>query len=187
MAAHVDILDQPEPLGRSLVGRWLSMSRWSAHSWVYGCVRHRAPHTVGRRQRRRVGSVAVNVVTSIPLPCKQRTDQPGGQRYRIRGAGAAAQGQAEAEASKRPDPDAIPAQEPQRHEAALGQAAARRTSSASKQQDLPNQVYSAAGRPLVTPDVSAWPGGGGVGIGNNSPFGKQFGDYADLLRDKVAQ
>ena len=30
-------------------------------------------------------------------------------------------------------------------------------------------------------------GGGGVGIGNNSPFGTQFGWYADLLRDQVAQ
>jgi len=30
-------------------------------------------------------------------------------------------------------------------------------------------------------------GGGGVGVGNNSPFGSQFGWYATLLRDKVAQ
>jgi len=30
-------------------------------------------------------------------------------------------------------------------------------------------------------------GGGGVGVGNNSPFGNQFGAYADLLRTRVAK
>ncbi len=39
---------------------------------------------------------------------------------------------------------------------------------------------------MSTPDF-ALAGGGGVGVGNNSPFGNQFGAYADLLRTRVAQ
>ena len=30
-------------------------------------------------------------------------------------------------------------------------------------------------------------GGGGVGIGNNSPFGTQFGEDANILRSRVGQ
>ena len=30
-------------------------------------------------------------------------------------------------------------------------------------------------------------GGGGVGVGTNSPFGDQFGAYAETLRNRVAQ
>ena len=47
-------------------------------------------------------------------------------------------------------------------------------------------MYSTAGTKVSTPDF-ALAGGGGVGVGNNSPFGNQFGAYADLLRTRVAQ
>ncbi len=42
------------------------------------------------------------------------------------------------------------------------------------------------GTRVSTPDF-ALQGGGGVGVGNNSPFGNQFGAYADILRNRVAQ
>jgi periplasmic protein TonB len=38
----------------------------------------------------------------------------------------------------------------------------------------------------VSPMISM-PGSGGVSLGTNTPFGQQFGWYANLLRDKVAQ
>ena len=65
-----------------------------------------------------------------------------------------------------------------------GRRAARQV--AGQQKDLPNQLYSTAGTRVSTPDF-AIAGGGGVGVGNNSPFGNQFGAYADLLRNRVAQ
>jgi protein TonB len=55
-----------------------------------------------------------------------------------------------------------------------------------QQQDLPNQVYSPSGQRLNSPMIGM-AGGGGVGIGNNSPFGTQFGDYTNLLRGRVGQ
>jgi len=31
------------------------------------------------------------------------------------------------------------------------------------------------------------PGGGGVGLGDNSPFGEEFAAYANLIRDTIAR
>jgi protein TonB len=56
----------------------------------------------------------------------------------------------------------------------------------ASQKDLPNQLVSPVGTRANTSDY-ALTGGGGVGVGNNSPFGNQFGAYADLLRNRVAQ
>jgi protein TonB len=39
---------------------------------------------------------------------------------------------------------------------------------------------------MNTPMI-AMPGGGGVGIGTNSPFGDRFGEYATRLRDQIAR
>jgi protein TonB len=50
-----------------------------------------------------------------------------------------------------------------------------------------NQLYSKAGPALSNPNMQM-PGGGGVGLGGtNSPFGTQFGAYADLLVRQVGQ
>jgi protein TonB len=56
----------------------------------------------------------------------------------------------------------------------------------AKQKDSPGQIYSTTGQAVSNP-MYQLPGGGGVGIGNNSPFGSQFGGYATILRDKVAR
>ena len=50
----------------------------------------------------------------------------------------------------------------------------------------PTSSIAPSGTRVSTPDY-ALAGGGGVGVGNNSPFGNQFGAYADLLRNRVAQ
>jgi protein TonB len=55
-----------------------------------------------------------------------------------------------------------------------------------KQKYDPNQLYSSQGQRLNSPNM-AMPGSGGVSLGgSNSPFGSQFGAYADLIRTKVA-
>src|SRR6185503_3538858 len=50
----------------------------------------------------------------------------------------------------------------------------------------PNQLTTPGGQAANSPNF-AMKGGGGVGIGDSSPFGTQFGWYATILRDKVAQ
>ena len=49
-----------------------------------------------------------------------------------------------------------------------------------------NQAHTAAGQRANSPQYLT-PGAGGVGVGTNSPFGNQFGFYADLLKQQVAR
>ena len=85
-----------------------------------------------------------------------------------------------------PDPKAIPIPSRNAKLTRPSPAAAPPDKWRASQKDLPNQLYSTAGTRVSTPDF-ALAGGGGVGVGNNSPFGNQFGAYADLLRTRVAQ
>ena len=55
-----------------------------------------------------------------------------------------------------------------------------------QQKDAPNQVYSEHGQMMSNPMYGVR-GGGGVGVGDNSPFGTQFGWYAQLLIEQVGQ
>ena len=60
------------------------------------------------------------------------------------------------------------------------------TSGGSNSNSTGSQLYSSAGRRISSPAYGQT-GGGGVGVGDNSPFGSQFGAYATLLRDQVAR
>jgi protein TonB len=55
-----------------------------------------------------------------------------------------------------------------------------------QEQATPNQVYSRVGQAVNSPLYGPL-GGGGVGIGDNSPFGTRFGWYAQLVVRKVGQ
>lgn len=55
----------------------------------------------------------------------------------------------------------------------------------SKQYDQ-SQLYSNAGQ-RVSSSTYAMQGGGGVRLGDSSPFGQQFGVYANLIRDTIAR
>src|SRR5262249_39614477 len=81
---------------------------------------------------------------------------------------------------KAPDPHAIPMkgtftkkeyQQPDRYR--------------EQQQDKPNQLYSKSG-PQLSSDMYAIQGSGKMGLGENAPFGNQFGAYAQILRNLVA-
>jgi protein TonB len=50
----------------------------------------------------------------------------------------------------------------------------------------PSQLYSPGG-PRASSSMYQMPGGGGVGLGDNSPFGDQFGTYANIIRDSIAR
>ena len=60
-----------------------------------------------------------------------------------------------------------------------------RASSTTASKD-PNRVTSNIGQAAVSP-MFKQVGGGGIGIGQNAPIGKNFGWYAELIRQKVAE
>src|SRR5262249_54407795 len=82
---------------------------------------------------------------------------------------------------KPPDPDAIPikggdtkkqyAQAPDKYR--------------QQEKDVPNQTYSNSGR-QPSSEMFAIQGSGKMGLGENAPFGNQFGAYAEILRNLVA-
>ena len=49
-----------------------------------------------------------------------------------------------------------------------------------------NQLYSDVGQ-RASSQMIQMPGGGGVGLGDNSPFGEEFAAYANLIRDTIAR
>jgi protein TonB len=184
MAPHIDILDQPEPLGKSLagsvalhlsVGAALLMSAWIG--------RH-SPVPWGDINGGGMGSVAVNVVPRIPLPGRSGPINPVANDTEsvVPTPPAKAKPQRKVEA---PEANAI-AIKSRNAEKKAARAASSPNKFREQQQDLPNQVYSSAGQAAVSP-MYGMTGGGGVGIGNNSPFGTQFGWYVNLLRDQVAR
>ena len=84
-----------------------------------------------------------------------------------------------------PPPDAIPIKSknaPKKY----SQAASQPNKWREQQEDRPNQLYTPGGQSLSS-NMYQMTGGGGVGVGTNSPFGVQFGWYATLLRDQVAR
>jgi protein TonB len=55
-----------------------------------------------------------------------------------------------------------------------------------KQEYAQNQIYSHVAPALVSPQINLQ-GASGVGIGPNSPFGSQFGAYAEQIRDLISR
>lgn len=182
MAQHVDILDQPDRLAgwfvRSLglhLGLLLALL-------FYGALFRHKVEQWGSPNGGGMGAVAVNPVARIPLPARQSPENPVANQT---------ESQVPTPPPKlhskpaviEPEPDAIPIQ---------GRNAQKRTSESApnkfreQQQDRPNQLYSEAGQRLSSP-MYGLQGGGGVGVGDSSPFGTQFGWYAKLIVDKVGR
>jgi protein TonB len=90
-------------------------------------------------------------------------------------------------AQKAPDPTAVPLPSKNTTKKPSWWIGDQSNKFRDKQKFEPNQLYSRAGQALSNPNIQM-PGGGGVGLsGSNSPFGSQFGAYADLLIGQVAR
>jgi periplasmic protein TonB len=181
---HADILDQPEPLGRSFVfaiGLHLSVVAAVIGLNVVG---HRKPEMWGDPQGGGMGSVTVTPVAKIPLPSRGGLVNPVANDTESRVPEPPEKTKPSA-AEREPDPSAI-AIKSRRAKERERRAASTQNKWRAQQKGLPNQVYSSAGQAMSSPMVGMT-GGGGVGVGNNSPFGNRFGAYAELLRRQVAQ
>jgi protein TonB len=185
MAQHADILDQQERLKGPFLGSIAVhvsvLAAMLGAAWVQA--RHPSAQW-GDIRGGGFGSVTVNPVAQIPLPTESGPVNPVANDTESRAPTPPPKAKAQAKV-KAPPPDAIPL--PSRNaERRPAPAASAPNKFREQQQDLPNQVYSASGQRLNSPMIGM-AGGGGVGIGNNSPFGTQFGYYAMIIRNRVQQ
>jgi len=126
----------------------------------------------------------VNPVARIPLPTESGPVNPVANDTESRAPTPPPKAKAQPKA-KAPPPDAIPL--PSRNaERSPSPAASAPNKFREQQQDLTNQVYSPSGQRLNSPMIGM-AGGGGVSLGNNSPFGARFGEYAMIVRNRVGQ
>ena len=183
MVAHADIFDQPEPLGKWLAGSvalHISIAAaLLAHNFIGpGRIQMGDPRGGG------FGAVAVNTVASIPLPAKTGPVNPVANDTKSFVPTPPAKTKPEPKV-KAPAPDAI----------AIGKFAKRKPAAVAaapsnkfreQQKFAENQLYSNVGQAANTP-MYGRTGAGGVGIGNSSPFGTQFGYYANILQQTVAR
>ncbi len=185
MTSHADILDQPESLSRPFWGSVI-LHVLAVAALVLATAAEQAAHIqMGSPTGGGIGSVMVNPVASIPLPSQSGPKNPVANDTES----AVPEPKPKAKTQpkvKVPEPDAIPLNSRNAAKKRPAEAASRPNKWREQQKDLPNQTYSAAGQRANTP-MYGMSGGGGVGIGDNSPFGTQFGEYATRLRDLVAQ
>ena len=184
MTPHADILDQPEPLGKSLAGSVALHISVAAALLTSTWIGRRLPVEWGDINGGGMGSVAVNVVPRIPMPGRSGPINPVANDTEsvVPTPPPKAKPRPKAEA---PEPNAI-AIKSRNAEKKASRAASAPNKFREQQQDLPNQLYSTSGQAVVSP-MYGMTGGGGVGIGTSSPFGAQFGWYVNLLRDQVAR
>lgn len=188
MAPHIDILDEPESLRTPLIGSAM------LHTAVFATILLATMSGGGRRDTwgdpnsLGGGSVAINPVSGrIPLPSRSGVVNPvaNDTESRVPQPPPVKEAKAERRAPEE-DPDAI---------AIKGRRSSRRMSDiiGSRQRfrrpenGSNNQLYSSTGQALVSPMIGQTGSGGGVGVGQGSPFGNRYGFYVDLLRQRVAQ
>jgi protein TonB len=179
------MLDQPERLARPFWGSVIlhvSVVAVLLYTWVAGkssTPLFGDPHGGG------FGSVAVTPVASIKLPSHDAPPNPVANDTQSHVPEPPAKKKA-VEKAKAPDPDAIPIKSRNANKRAAERASSQPNKFREQQQDRPNQLYTPGGAAVSSP-MYAMQGGGGPQIGNDSPFGTQFGAYAKLLRDSVAR
>jgi periplasmic protein TonB len=184
MSVHFDTLDRPERLGKWLAGSILFHAGIAATMLVFGWWQGRSHASFGDINGGSFRPVAVTPVATIPLPQRSGPVNPVANPTESRVPEPPPKPQPKPEV-KAPEPEAIPipSKNVERHPS---KPASPPNKFREKQQDLPNQLYNQSGEALVSPMVGMR-GAGGVSLGTNSPFGLQFGWYANLVRDKVAQ
>jgi len=181
---HADILDQADSLNRPLLGSMALHAAVFGTLVLWGVVLSRPHEAWGEANSGGPGSIAINVVNKIPLPSRSGIVNPlaNDTESAVPTPPPAAKPK---KLAPEEEPDAIPIKGRNRAKpSAVARSAANNWR--AKQPDRTNQLYSAAGPALVSPMVGQV-GSGGVGFGQGSPFGNRFGNYATMLRQKVAE
>jgi len=186
MSPHVDILEQPDRLTGWFIGSVaMHVAIAGALIW-YNFIGPGKTIKIGSPNPGGFGAVTVNPVSSIHLPSNLGPQNPVANDTKNMAPPPPPKAKPQPKAPPKPDVNAIPlksrfAKEKDRPKPSYSVPNKFR----EQQKDLPNQVYS-QGQALSNP-MYAVKGGGQLGVGENSPFGTQFGWYAQRLIDQVGQ
>ena len=184
MTQHLDLLDQKEPIKGWLLGSLILHAALLASLLTYNGMAHHAiqlgdPGGGGR------GAVQINPVRSIALPSSQGPTNPVASESPSLVPTAPPTKAKSKPATPAKNLDAIPI--PSRNaEKKQARSYSENNKYVATRKDLPNQAYTTQPQQLSS-QMYQMPGGGGVGVGNNSPFGTMYGEYANRLRDQVAR
>ncbi|HLH20009.1 MAG TPA: TonB family protein [Bryobacteraceae bacterium] len=188
MSARTDILDEPERLRGPFIGSLvfhgglvgIFAAATTFHFLGGNVIQLGDPHGGG------FGSVAVTAVNSIQLPNRAELTNPVANDTKSQVPTAPPKLKALPKPKvTAPDPDAIPLKShaaPKR----VAQAASQPNKWEAQQHYRDNQLYSPTGAAASSP-IYQIQGGGGVGLGTDSPLGTQYGYYANLLLNLIGQ
>jgi protein TonB len=187
MPAHADILDRPEPLTRPF---WVSLTLHIAivAALSVGTVLEKRFHlSLGSPTGGGLGGVMVSPVASIPLPNRGGAENPvaNDTQSQVPTPPVPKEKPKAAAKEKAPPPNAI-ALKSEKAAKRQPEPAAQPNKYRDQQKYNPSQLYSDAGQRLSSSQY-AMQGGGGVRIGDSSPFGEQFGAYANSVREIIAR
>jgi protein TonB len=188
MSAHADVLDRTDPLTKPF---WVS---FTLHVLVLGGLTVGAvinPHlNIGSPTGGGMGAFMVNPVATIPLPNRGGRENPvaNDTKSQVPTPPAPKEKAKPVPKVKVPEPDAVPlksAKAPVKHQREY-QPQPQPNKFRDQETYNPSQLYSDVGQ-RASSQMYQMPGGGGVGLGDNSPFGEQFGAYANTVRNIIAQ
>jgi len=182
MSPHVDILEQPDSLRRpfwySVIFHLSLVAVLFLYSWepFRNILQIGTPNPGGGG----IGN-AVTVKTLISLPSNNGRPNPVANPTESLVPPPPAKAKPEPKV-REPKPDAIALKGPKNKSS---RPASERNKFEDKQPYSSNQLYHEGGQKLSSELVGMQ--GAGVGPGENSPFGTQFGWYASLLQRKLAE
>jgi protein TonB len=188
--AHADFLDRPEAMTRQF---WVSLTLHAVFlgSLVASEVIH--PHlNMGDPHGGGMGAFMVNPVASIPLPNQSSRPNPVANDTKSQVPTPPVEKSKPKPIPKVrvPEADAVPLPTkkavPKHHREVEPQPQPQQNRFREQETYKPNQIYSNVGQQASSP-MYQLPGGGGVGLGDSSPFGEQFGAYANIIRDNIAR
>lgn len=185
MTSHTDLLDQPERLGGAFFGSILLHGSFAALLIGVAVMHPGGKVQWGDQRGGRMGSVAISTVSTINLPSKSGPVNPVATDTQSHVPTPLPE-KTKAKAKPKEAPDAIPIASKKAPAKPNKPEFTEHNKFRDQQKYAPNQLYSTAGQATASP-MYAMRGGGGVGVGIDSPFGNQFGAYATILRDRVAQ
>jgi protein TonB len=182
MTGRVDILDEPESIGRPFAASLalhLSLVALSVAAGWYAsrnAMKWGDPNAMG-------GAVGITPVSQIPLPQRAAPQNLVANQSKSSVPAQPAPEKAKPKTFTKDELDAIALAEKQKAQREL-ERLARSQKYRPQNSDRPNQLYSSTGAAVSSPLYGGVPGAGGIGIGG--VLGDRFGAYAAILQQRIA-